>query len=229
MEFALVARTPVELQAAHTEMVAWCEQKTAEVEGEVRALGASINAAIDANLVVNALDRQLKIAEKRLVFYGKVKEALRAGYFIVPNFPMDVFAIRTKAKGPRSDIEKSHWARFLQPAQLLPEGEGRYVSASPTVQRWTEPEKRKDGSQYDQAYSRPVGFKDVEFPVALAKPEVLTATGLALERKLFDELGIAQDRTMYGDPMILGRVRNPRPHRPSVTFFVAWWFDPARL
>lgn len=73
----------------------------------------------------------------------------------------------------------------------------------------------------------------LNFPLALAKPVLMERAAAAMGRKLFDEIGVAVDTQWRGrrsgDPIILGRIRNPRRGRPDITFFVGWYFDPTNL
>ena len=48
-----------------------------------------------------------------------------------------------------------------------------------------------------------------------------------------DEIGVAEDSWTGGtgkpDPIIIGRLRNPRRNAPAISFFVGWYFDPSHL
>jgi hypothetical protein len=67
----------------------------------------------------------------------------------------------------------------------------------------------------------------------LAKPALMQRTATAMAQKLFDEIGVAVDSSFSGrtsgDPILLGRIRNPRRGRPDMTFFIGWYFDPSQL
>jgi hypothetical protein len=75
--------------------------------------------------VVAAINR----TTKRVLYYEKIKAAVEAGYLIVPNFPIDVFAVRVKrAKQREATATYEYRADYkTAKAELLPAGEGRYV------------------------------------------------------------------------------------------------------
>jgi hypothetical protein len=45
--------------------------------------------------------------------------------------------------------------------------------------------------------------------------------------RIFDEMGIVVDQRKMrnGDPIIVGRILNPRRNRPDLSFFVCWALD----
>jgi hypothetical protein len=230
--YQLVALDRGELEAAHGKMIDWAKGKLDRVDVDVDVERTSLDIAVKNGWLVAPFERRLNILARQRTFYEKIVEALRAGYAIVPNFAMNVFAIRTNAARPRGKEEQSTWARFIQPAQLLPAGEGRYVDPAPQV--YSEERVVKDGSGKDvtRTFQSPSEeFDEVAFPIALAKPQLMTRVGEAMAHKLFDEIGVAVDSTSRGrgDPILLGRLLNPRRNRQSLTFFLGWYFDPSAL
>lgn len=233
----LFGRTPEELTRAHQDLGVWADRKLAELDREARDLTESLNVASTGGLKTDAIDRALARTERRLTFYRKIKKALDAGYMVVPNFPMDMIAVRTSAKSARGGLRRNFGYapsdHYPQPAQQrLEAGEGRYVAGTALVERFTQQERRKPEAAPETCYYVKPGDldDDIEVPMALAVPAVMSATSRALQEKIFDEIGIARDRTVGGDPMILGRLLNPK-HKwaTPVTFFVAWFFDPSRI
>jgi len=77
------------------------KEKEADAEIEVRQARVTLEAAARANINSGPIKRILAKAEHRLMFLGKARQALEAGYVIVPNFPGDTIAIRVKRMGPR--------------------------------------------------------------------------------------------------------------------------------
>lgn len=228
----LFATEPAGVASAHTQLVAWFERKAAEMRDEAREHEAALETAIKAGWGKSRLTRLTKLATQRAVFYDKVVAALREGFFLVPNFEMDVFMIRTKRALP---IGGTSWQgdSHRQAAQALPQGVGEYQNPLPERAEWSEKHIDAKGQQQVAWKSRPTGWDEIEFPFELAKGHVMEATQDAAMLKLFDEIGVARDakRRAYrrGDPMILGRLRNPRRSAPDATFFIAWLYDTSQV
>lgn len=86
------------------------------------------------------------------------------------------------------------------------------MSPDPVVYKRKEQENDKDGKPREVITYYPKEWRDIiDFPVALAKPDVMEAAQAAMALRLFDEMGVAHDANgaRRGDPMILGRFRNP--------------------
>lgn len=227
----LVALNPQELQTAHHSMVSWCDQQIARVVSLIANIEKSKEIAKKNQWAEASHDQRVKLYKKGLTFYRKIKEALEAGYIIVPNFPMTVFAIRTDRPFPKGAVHTGKSGHNQQP-RLLATGAGRYVSPLPTLD--SRDETYKDYQQKDQVRTLywPHGWQSVMFPITLAKPQVMGPAGQAMALKLFDEVGVAQDGVWQqpkGDPIILGRLRNPMKARSAITFFIAWHFDTQSL
>lgn len=235
-EFQLVARNSTELSAAHAKMIEWAERMQVKCETERAEQQANLDISV-TNGWANSptFERRIARLSARIEFYAKIEAALRAGYCIVPNFEMDVFAIRT-TRGNPTGRPRTGWSNdFTQAPQRLPIGEGDYVHSQPVVhqRKDTVPDSRFPGQTREEWTQWPVAFKDVEFPIAIAKPVLMAAAAKATADKLFDEIGIARDTQGWrgaraGDPFLLGRLRNPR-RAPDVTFFLGWYFDPSRV
>ena len=104
---------------------------------------------------------------------------------------------------------------------MLPAGEGRYVAPYPSYLH-QKVEVQEEGKSSTRHVYQPADLEPVEFPVALMQPETMNAAGNAMALGIFDEILQARDETACGDPMVLGRILNPRTSRPDVTFFIAW-------
>lgn len=228
MERTLIATTPTAMEAANKHMAEWAKEKLADVTRELAELHAELTAARKHRWNTKGITRRLKREGKRLDFYRKIRRAVEEGYYVVPNFPGEAFAIRTDAKRPKAQVThcylRKSGADFPQPVKMLPEGEGRYVRPGATAEYdgRVQVGKDKEGNPKLAKQWSAWDFAEVEFPVALMKPEAMDATGRAMAFKLFDEMIECRDWARCGDPMVLGRIRNPRQGRPDVTFFVAW-------
>lgn len=222
MERTLVATTPAAMEAAQTQMIAWSKAKGAEVSRELQTLREELAIAKRNHWPTGPIDRRIRREGNRLNFYAKIRRALEDGFYVVPNFGGDAFAIRTNAKKPKSETTLYHIGLrdFTQPVPMLPKGKGRYVAAQASGIR-IEDRVGKDGESRSRQF-RAHELVPVEFPVSLMKPEAMEATERAMALKVFDEILEARDQMRCGDPMILGRIRNPWRGRPDVTFFIAW-------
>lgn len=228
----LIALDRPQLEAAHRRMVDWCRVTRDQVAIELKEEQDVMDVAVKNHWATKRHAAKCAVLEKRLTFYSKIEAALLAGYVLVPNFDMNVFAIRTTARTPRGQQTTAHWQRFLQNPQLLPIGKGEYKNPEPSARQLTHKVPDGKGGQKDETVYWPDEFTDVQFPMVLAKPMLMQRTGEAMRSLIFDEIGIAQDTWRGGsraDPMVLGRIRNPRTGRPAVTFFIGWYFDPTRL
>jgi hypothetical protein len=232
--FQLVAIDQVQLARAQDELISWAERAQKAVQLEKAAEEEVLERAKEAHWARAPHERRIKQLARRLTFYGKIESALRDGYVVIPNFPLTLFAIRTKAGSPHGSQRDGTWAR-PQSGQILPEGAGEYKNPVPLLETASETRKASHNPEktYEQTVSWPSDWQDeIEFPIALAKPVLMQRTATALAKRLFDEIGVASDSVSSGytgDPIICGRIRNPRAGRPAISFFLGWYFDPARL
>jgi hypothetical protein len=241
-ELHLVALQPGQLAACQQQLIAWADSKCRTEQQGVEDLAENLSAAIAAGFRTTVIERHLRLAERRVIFFEKIGEALKAGYYIVPNMPMDVFAIRAKGNAPSKrtswQYEKDSWGqhdslRPIEPPKLLPVGEGEYKNPKLAERYRTFPYEDK-GKQMIQYLTESNGYlEEIDFPFALARPEVLTATHQAMLLNIFDEIGVMPGRQeRRSDPMVIGRLRNP--NRPNdrdrdVSFLIAWFLDTDRI
>lgn len=232
-DLTLLADNPADMLVAQKGLINWCERKIAACDAE------RVEAASNGARAVMAgwdgeekrWNRVAKKARLKVEFYNKVKLALEAGYYIVPPFPGQVFAIRTKKAAPNSE-RRYHSRRnssdHEQSEQTLPAGEGEYRNPFPAVQNETDRYTGKDGKEVVQKSSYSTDWVPMEFPIALAKPEILTATNKALAGKFFDRLSVLP-RWKSPDPIVMGEINVPHRKGERVAFFVAWWLDTRTL
>lgn len=232
--YQLIATDQEQLGVAHAQMLAWVQGKQVECATELAEETEAFAVAKAHKWATAKLRRRITQLEQRQVFYAKIEEAVQAGYVIVPNFDMNVFAIRTTATDPVGVSMTWQHGRpvYPQQAELLPVGEGEYQSPNVDVGHSPEMVTKPDGTAQKTTRYWPSTFKDVEFPIALAKPMLMSRTAEVMAKKLFDEIGVAVDTRVSrraGDPILLGVLRNPRRTRPDITFFIGWYFSPDRL
>ena len=221
----VIALRPYDIPAAQKHLSSWCEAKIAEIKTEVANLNESIAVARRTKMRTSNLIAHKNMTERRITFYEKVKMAIDEGYVIVPNFPINVFAIRTKAQYVQRFESAYHASDRDQKAQMLPTGHGRYVSPQP-IQG-----ERQSGGEKPKTLYFADDFDDVLLPVVAVKPTILKATEVAIVKKMFDQIGMVGSPRAR-DPMIVGQLIDPRSSRYNlrvITFFIAWWIDTSDL
>ena len=229
---SLVALSPSDLPQAQSSLVEWCDRKIAHVQGIVEDLTKNLEIAKrnrwgSRQSLQTALGRE----EKRVLFYGKIKAAVGAGYLVVPNFPVDAFAVRVRPEEARRKAASyvSDDLTDVTP-HLLSAGDGEYVDDKRKYDdnRW----KSKDAAGKEQTHgdvSVREYNEEVDIPLVALKPVVLEAVERAMALKIFDRLGIVKQRKR--DPIIVGQLLDPREKWPNsdqarmVTFFIAWWLN----
>jgi hypothetical protein len=230
-ELEVSAATPAEMLDCQHSLLDWIKQKIELVKQEAAELKAAFDHAVKSKWKSDTLKRHAALAEKRVSFYEKIQAALSAGYYIVPPFPVTVFAIRTDKEKPLKMWTDSKWENLQQPAQTLPAGEAEYRNPFPVIYeeelRPADPQTGKSAQM--QYYAE--AWKDVEFPVSMSKPHIMEAATRAMALKVFDDLGILPG-TPKSDPMIIARIKDPRStkwHQVFVSFVVAWHLDTRTL
>ena len=233
-ELFVFARDPAEMTKAQDAMIAWAERKILEKQGEHRDFEQNLVIAKKNKWRSSTLEAATNRAKKKVVFYEKVRDALKAGYYIIPDMEIDLFAVRTTAKNPRQNREssRSSWGPSMK-AQVTnspPTGDGTYVSPNRGVFDETKHEElKKDGTKDIIRTKWWDAFAEPDFPFHFAKPEILEATAEAMQKKIFDEMGI-MPRRRGGDPMVIGRITYREGyHRKSLNFLVSWFLDTADI
>ncbi len=232
----LSATKPTEMESVQRALIEWCKQKVTLVGAERVDLEKAVDEARKRKWKLSTLQRHALLAKRRVEFYEKILAALEAGYILVPNFPVTLFAIRTTANSPASLYRISSYKpnfALQQEAQNLPAGEGVYQNPFPhTVERLHEKQDGKGGFKNEwQCWAD--SWKELDFPITMAKPHLMQMTDEAMKQKVFDELGVLPSPYKKKDPLIVGRIRDPRASKWTrdgvVTFIIAWHLDTRTL
>jgi hypothetical protein len=236
LEIHLAAKSTEEMSAAQDKLKAWLTAKIRQCRHDFGELDQACKIAIERKWGSSALKNQAAKAKLRLKFYGKVLAAVNAGYTIVPNFPVDIFAIRVDKSKPQ--VNNYHTDGYYKstpsvpsvPTLALPEGDGRYVNDAPLGVPSYQTIKGQDGqSDKIRSWFKVTDYGEVEFPISCARPVVMEATAQAMAVKVFDAIGICPQRNIRKDPLIIGQIRL-HPQRkwetpPHVSFLIAWHLD----
>lgn len=227
-ELLLYATDPKGVNSAMGEMKDWFTRKLELVKQELAEAEEMLAITRKAKWGMRQAEKLVKAAANRVVFYEKVIAALDAGYLVVPSMPMRNIMVRRRQEKPTRFEDRERWRnRQQEPTANLPAGEGANRNPDPIVYSKTvDGGTDKEGKQVWLKYYHAHDYKQIVFPLEIAKPKVLERTAAAAALKVFDEIGIVEDTARghhrRGDPIIIGRIRNPRPRRPDLSFFIAW-------
>jgi hypothetical protein len=235
--FHAVAVNATEMQQSTAQIRSFLETKVAALQNEVNELAAALTVAERNKWAVKTYRSQLKKAEYRHLYYSKLVMALDAGFTIVPNMEVDVFAIRTNRtawpKWNGNTGVSQYGFNSASPSvpdeteMVMPVGKGEYRSP---VQVFTEYKDKvtKDGKEMYRVEQECQGYSDIEFPFAAAHSVVMDATAHAMALKIFDRIGIVPQTggKLRGDPIILGQIVRKEGYTTKVaSFLIAWHLD----
>ncbi len=217
-DIELTATVPNDMVVAQKQLVSWCDKKLVILNHEATELKEAYEHAKKMKWKISVLYATWQRSVKSICYYVKVKMALEEGYYIVPNFPIQMFAIRT-TREPNGH-SWHYWGDHQQDAQQLVVGKGDYQNPFPLCERLN---LQKDGDRtIQEAESYPVGWDDFEFPITMAKPQIMQATSRAMALKIFDRIGI-MPATKNEDPVIIGQVFIKKGYTEKiVSFMIAW-------
>lgn len=233
----LVARNPAEMAVAQKNLLAWFTQKIALCSVEVRELGDAVGEAKKHKWKQSTLIGQHVRAMQRKLFYEKCLEASKAGYTIIPDIPIDVFAIRTAREkpSPNEQSRESEWPNDRpvlpdEPPQILPPGIGDYQNPEQLIRQTHATYKNEAGKDIHRCTVSATAFDAIDFPAIAAVPLVMTATHAAMVARIFDQIGVSpQGSRRNADPLIIGQIFGERrggPHtRRTASFLIAWHLD----
>ncbi len=236
---SLVALSPGEVPAAQTQLLDWCGLKLKDLGRSYRELATNLSIAKKNKWRHSGLQNALSRTKREIQYYFKIRAAVRLGYLIIPNFPLEIIAVRVNQGAPGWTI--GHYPSDVNDAtkyaRALPAGEGRYVDEM-TEHTLVSPSREVDGKRIPQVVEAG-GFREMDFPVLAVKPEILDATAQAMVHKVFDRIGIAQhggsttsSARKRADPIVCGQILHPKSKSYSprvVTFFIAWWLDTSAI
>lgn len=224
------AQNPQQMREAQAQMVAWATRKKAETERELADLEANLEVATKNKWRTSTLKSAVNRTRRLVAFYDKTKLALEAGYCMVPNFPVGVFAIRTTRVIPKSQ-SLQRWPNGVndEESNHPPAGEGEYVNSEIPVDTVVGPDEK---GQERNFYTAGDDYDDVAFPFTLVKPEIMEATSRAMALKVFDDIGcLPERRRKQRDPIIVGRITHKAGtyQEQTFTFLIAWFMDLGRM
>src|SRR5436190_12111210 len=229
----LTAIIPEEFQLCQNALIDWCKRKIALMKREQAESEENLAHALKSHWRTVPFKRSADMFKKRAEFYSKMLIALEAGYTIVPNMPLQLFAVRTDRKSvPWNLVSYQSQVPDIE-AKSLPEGEGKWVNPIPFVKKIIDDDGKGNAVEKWSADSI---SDEIEFPLVMAKPQIMAATSRAMALNIFDEFGILPDNSVKGDPMILAQIIDPRNigwggtrNKKRVTFLIGWHIDTRSL
>jgi hypothetical protein len=236
-DIVVFARTQGEMALAQDALIDWCQRKVAYLEKERRSAEENRDAAAAAKVATAPWKRLVGLAKRRVLYYRKILAALEEGYCIVPDFPINVIAVRTKKTRPTDRGNRHDWASSVksEKPQLLPVGEGEYVNPDPShyIERETVDKKDHKGEitkVKETKYVTCDDFDEIDFPLRIVRPQVLNAYQKAMEKKLFDSIGVLPNNRRTPDPMIVGRIElREGTSSKQLSFLIGWWIPTRSL
>lgn len=229
-DIELTATIPSEMMDAQQNLIVWCDKKIAVLRKDAAELKENIGIAKRNKWRHKVFERHHKIAEGRISYYKKIKATLNEGYYIVPNFPVELFAVRTTSDKPLKLLRT--WERdHEQKLQGVEQGEGEYKSNLPEIFQHTIMTQTSDGKERKETEYWAENFKDVEFPINMAKPVIMEATERAMALKIFDRFGVLPGVHRKSDPVIIGQIvfKNNQYNERIVSFMIAWHLNTNQL
>lgn len=231
----LAARNPQGMALAKTDLQEWLDGKIATIDEELNEIENLKSIAKKNKWGPGKFSGLASKAQQRRLYYEKIREAVGMGFTIVPNFPVDIFAIRVAREVP-IEGEQMNYRQLAdyraERPDVIESGEGRYVSPKPKFYRYSKDEKDQQGNAYKKHYLVPTDFRNAEFPIAVAHPVVMQATSEAMALQLFDRIGICPQSGRQrgkGDPLIIGQIILDAPQygqpKKMASFLIAWHLD----
>ena len=244
-DIVVIAKSPEEMATAQHALIGWCDSKISAMELELRDAEENVKLAQLRKWKIAPFRKNADLAQGRVAYYQRMKAALEAGYVIVPDMPAQTLVVRTGKREPRrQQTDSSYYGRTLPQAKSdgAPVGKGQYVSPEFKRYNWDTRSKDSAGRESIVHHSRVRGFDtEFAFPMLAVKPQVLDEVGVAMARKVFDEIGILpagsgpspaklRSTTAIPDPIVVGRiVRYEGTKRIACAFLITWWLDSRTL
>lgn len=240
MNELIVGGDPQELHQGHLALMEQIDHKIIVAKADAKSAAEMKDQMLAAKMDVAAANKLHKRATERVGYLIRVKSALAEGYFMLPDMPGEIIAVRTdETKSNRNRQFRETWnIAAVKAKHSLAMGEGEYVSENPAVEtQRVEVEKTKyNGEKYLETVTerRAASLRSMDsLDARFMKPQIVSRLSKALALKLFDEIvcvGGSSATAVKGrkdrDPIVLGRIITDT----TVTaFLIAWFVDSAEL
>jgi hypothetical protein len=228
---ALVALDAGDMPGVQSQLIGWCQLRIVQLGSELKDFRQNLRQAKQMHWRRSSWERLIAKTKAKMIYYVKVREAVNAGYVVIPNFPAEILAVRVEeGTGPRYKVGVyPTQINEAKPDLQLPPGEGQYVDEMlPTDDR----SRMGTDNKMIQRVVRTGAYNETpDFPMSLVKPIILEATQRAMAIRVFDRIGLAHGGSdmskarRKSDPLVVGQILDPADQyrQKRVTFFVAWW------
>lgn len=234
-DLVVIATTPLEMAGAQTQLIGWFGKKIEACKAELAEAEENLALAKTRKWRIQGWIRRVVLSKQAVAYYEKAKAALEEGYCLVPDFPVEIIAIRTTAGGPRRNASEAWHSTPGVNDQVTNSpaiGEGEYVSPEAATRTFSyeKDSGRQDGKKEKRYVSEAVEFLPPDFPYKLVKPKILDDTNKAMAMKIFDEICVVSKPRRAPDPIVVGRVkRTIGTQQRILSFLVSWWIDAGDL
>jgi len=232
-DIIVFARTPLEMARAQSALTAWAVRRINKAEEELRNATDNYEAAKEAKIRTAGWKSQIRKYEKELRFYVKIHAALEEGYFIVPDFPMNIIAVRTTQDTPMDTAEYQHRGSVdSEQHEELEIGEGDYKDSQVPMRKIkTHIEKEGKLVPVDRWTADGLTLQKMDFPFRMIKPHLLKDLKKAADHRIFDAIGVVPGQRKSRDPMLLGVIENKvgKHQVKRMVFLISWWVPTADL
>lgn len=229
----VIASSPIEMANAQGHLVDWFAKKVEACRAELAEAEENLAKAQASKWRTKGWIRRVLLSKQAVAYYEKAKAAVEEGYFLVPDFPVEVIAIRTTARGPQRYSAESTWPHPAikdQNTNSPDLGEGKYVAPEALVRSSTYDKSRQDGKIEKRHVTEAVDFQPPDFPYKIVKPRILDDTSRAMALKIFDEICVVSKPKRAPDPIVVGRItRRIGAQEKKLSFLISWWIDEGDL
>jgi len=238
-ETTVIATNRPQMEAAQDTLIKCAIARRQELRLKLDELEQNLVIAKKNKLKLTTLQGELYKVKRRITFYEKLQNAFEAGFVLIPDMGVDVFAIRTSKARPKqawTSHTKAYsfdnvWLDDQVPDQS-PVGEGEYRDPTALKMQSARPKEDvgKDGKPtYTMEAWNDDWKEEITFPFLLAKPQIVDLTTRAMALKIFDDLGVLPSNTK-ADPMVIGRIHLKEGYASrTLNFLVAWFVDTKTL
>lgn len=248
----LTALNPTEMQSVQGNLKPWLEDKLSVIERDIKEANQGLTEARNNGWSTTALTYARNRAVDDETYYNKILMAVEAGYTIIPDFPISVFAVRSQGdKRERSTFqgviraENTYLGRPVQ-TDCAPAGSGEYRNPQPETfdsvreNRTPGAQERGEPRYYTEVTRTGYPANPVRFPPTAARADLMQATAAAMALKAFDCVGIClpvmasgatrrvqENAGRAGDPLIIGQVVHKRigSKQKVVSFIIGWYLN----
>jgi len=238
-QFQAVAVNATEMKAANEGIKTFLRNKLAAVQCEIDEAQAALDSATKHKWKTSTFKNIMLRRKQEHLYYSKLLAACEAGFTIIPNMEVDVFAIRVKRDKPAHKVVQNiRTSSYSDPwindesEQRLPVGEGRYESPTQTVEVDKSEGVNAKGEKTFVTTWIPDGFAQLDFPLSVAHPVVMDATARAMAMKIFDRIAVVPKTRSAGrgDPIVVGQITRKHGYTTkTASFLIAWYLDPRTL